>query len=270
MKFQAVLPCAHRVLPRIALLLIPLLTAPLLSAQDAKQPVVEMRDGGVNQVLQSIYIPVLLNAPFTAIVHTEWARPMPGGGNVVTVNQRRVARDSRGRLYEERWLLVPKDSGIESRMNVIQIADPDTHTIYNCLMLEKPIRCVLQDYTATASATYVPATGTTGPLANNAGYQTHEDLGVRYVEGLDCTGSRDVTTWNKGVFGNDRPVVASREFWHSAKIGINLISHVTGPNVGNQNFTVTDVNLAEPDPALFLLPPGSVVDDRRGPSQPER
>jgi hypothetical protein len=236
-------------------------------AQQSQPPVVEMRDGGVNQVLQSIFIPVLLNAPFTAIVHTEWARPMPGGGNVISVNQRRVARDSQGRIYEERWLLVPKDSGIESRMNVIQVADPETHTLYNCWMLENPHRCVLQDYADTASAVYVPATGKTGQLPNNAGYQTHEDLGVRYIEGLDCTGSRDVTTWNKGVFGNDRPVVASREFWHSARIGINLISLVTGPNVGNQSFKVTDVDLAEPDPALFQLPAGSVVVDRRSSSQ---
>jgi hypothetical protein len=249
-------------------LLSPLLLAPPLPAQQAQPPVVEMRDGGTNLLLESIYIPVLLNAPFTAIVHAEWARPMPGGGNVISVNQRRVARDSRGRIYQERWLLVPKDSGIESRMNVIQIADPDTHTHYNCLMLEKPHRCILEDYADTAFAIYVPAHGATGPLANNAGYQTHEDLGVRYVEGLDCTGSRDTATFAKGVFGNDSPVVATREFWHAARIGINLISLVSGPNVGTQSFKVTDVNLAEPDPSLFQLPAGFAVEDRRHSSQP--
>ena len=245
----------------LAVALAPL--SPLLTAQDAQPPIVEMRDGGASLVLQSIYIPVLLNAPFTAIVHTEWARPMPGGGNVIAVNQRRVARDSMGRIYEERWYLVPKDSGVESRMNVIQIADPETHTQYNCWMLERPHRCVLQNYTGSASATYIPATGTTGQLPNNAGYQTHEDLGVRYIEGLDCNGTRDATTFAKGVFGNDRPVVATREFWHSARIGINLISLVSGPQVGTQSFKVTDVNLAEPDPTLFQIPAGFAVEDRR-------
>ena len=135
-------------------------------------------------------------------------------------------------------------------------------------MLEKPHRCVLEDYAGTASAVYVPATGTTGPLPNNAGYRTHEDLGVRYVEGLDCTGTRDTTTWNIGAFGNDRSVVATREFWHSARIGINLISHVSGPHVGSQSFKVTDVNLAEPDPSLFQLPEGFVVVDHRRSAQP--
>jgi hypothetical protein len=68
-------------------------------------------DGGVTETLQSIYIPPLVGAPFSAIVHTEWARPIPSGGSYTAVNQHRVARDGRGRIYEERWLLVPKDSG---------------------------------------------------------------------------------------------------------------------------------------------------------------
>jgi hypothetical protein len=130
-------------------------------------------------------------------------------------------------------------------------------------MFEKPHRCTLLNYAGSASATYVPATGTTGPLANNAGSRVHEDLGVRYIEGLDCTGTRDTTTYVKGVFGNDRPVTATREFWHSARIGINLNSLVSGPDVGTQSFKVTDVNLADPDPALFQLPKGSIVVDRR-------
>ena len=88
--------------------------------QDGGTTHVVMRDGGVNEVLQSIYIPPLLNAPFTATVHTEWTRPMMGGGTYTFVNKRQVARDSHGRIYEERWLLAPKSGNIESKMNVIQ------------------------------------------------------------------------------------------------------------------------------------------------------
>ena len=56
-------------------------------------PAVHNRDGGVSEVLESIYIPPLVNAPFTAIVHTEWTRPIGDGGTWTIVNQRRVARD---------------------------------------------------------------------------------------------------------------------------------------------------------------------------------
>src|SRR5580698_9149911 len=110
-----------------------LLIAPLAAAAGAQAahtqdggagPMAHVRDGGVSEVLQSIYIPPLVNAPFTAIVHTEWTRPLGGGGSYTFVNQRQVARDSHGRIYEERWLLVPKGSQDQSRMDVIQIADP--------------------------------------------------------------------------------------------------------------------------------------------------
>ena len=45
------------------------------AAQQEWSPETQM-DGGVSQVLQSIYIPPLHDAPFTATVHTEWARPL--------------------------------------------------------------------------------------------------------------------------------------------------------------------------------------------------
>ena len=116
------------------------------NAQTAQAPHVQdgggttyTRDGGVSEVLQSIYIPPLLSAPFSAIVHTEWTRPMSGGGNFTFVNQRQVARDSRGRIYEERWVLAPKGSEDQSRMNVIQIADPTRVHSITALLCKRPI-----------------------------------------------------------------------------------------------------------------------------------
>jgi hypothetical protein len=256
------------------LLVIPTLCAALCAAAGAQTAEkhdggatgVVTRDGGVNEVLQSIYIPPLLNAPFTATVHTDWTRPMMGGGTYSSVNKRQVARDSHGRIYEERWLLVPKGGDIESRMNVIQIADPNTHTLYNCFTLQTPHRCDLLQFRETAEMVYKPAIGTTGPLANNMGFRTHEDLGTRTIEGVETNGTRDTTNYNAGVMGSDQPFTAHREFWHSPQLGINLYSEVVDPNVGKQTFTLTDVNLAEPDPKLFELPEGFTVVDNRKPT----
>lgn len=39
-------------------------------------------DGGVTETLQSIYIPPVVRAPFSATVHTEWVREIPGGRNL--------------------------------------------------------------------------------------------------------------------------------------------------------------------------------------------
>ena len=89
-------------------------------------------DGGVRQVLESIFIPPKPSAPFTLTLDTEWTRSLGNGGTYTLVNKRHIARDSAGRVYEERWYLVPKNGKQESTMNYIQIADPSRHTLYNC------------------------------------------------------------------------------------------------------------------------------------------
>lgn len=223
------------------------------------------RDGGVSEVLQSIYIPPLLNAPFSAVVHTEWTRPMAGGGNFTFVNQRQVARDSRGRIYEERWLLAPKGSEDHSRMNVIQIADPNARTLYNCFTLQTPHRCILETFAEAAVKSYKPAVVQSGPLPNNAGTRLHEDLGARTIYGIETLGTRDTSNLNAGIMGSDQPFSTWREFWQAPQIGVNIYSEVVDPSVGKQVFTLTDVNLSEPDPKLFELPEGFEVVDRRKP-----
>jgi len=52
-------------------------------------------DGGVRgDVLESIVISPKTKAPFTLILDTEWARGLSDGGNITTVNKRRIARDA--------------------------------------------------------------------------------------------------------------------------------------------------------------------------------
>ena len=229
-----------------------------------------MHDGGVDQVLQSIYIPPMLKAPFTAIVHTQWIRPLPDGGTFTLVNQRQVARDSAGRIYEERWLLVPKDGQTESRMNVIQIADPSVHTLYNCFTLNTPHRCVLLTFAESAMETYRPAIMVSGALPNGNGFSTHTDLGAETVSGVDTQGARDTVTYNPGAIGNDRQFNRIREFWFAPSLGINLRSEVTDPSFGRQIFTVTDVSTSEPDPKLFEIPEGFAIVDHRKPAAPSQ
>ena len=260
---------------RHATLLLIALSATAASAQTAQTartpdggvtPMANARDGGVSEVLQSIYIPPLVNAPFTATVNTEWTRPLGDGGSYTFVNQRHVARDTRGRIYEERWLLVPKGSEDKSRMNVIQIADPHAHTLYNCYTLRTPHQCTLETFDEPAVTSFKPSVAVSSQLPNNMGSSTHEELGTRSVAGIDTVGTRDTTNYNAGVMGSDAPFTSWREFWQTPQLGVNLSSEVTGPRVGKQVFTLTEVTLAEPDPKLFELPEGYTVVDRRKPA----
>jgi hypothetical protein len=227
------------------------------------------RDGGVSQVLQSIYIPPMVNAPFTAIVHTKWERPIPTGGAITLVNKRSIARDSHGRFLQERWLLVPAGQDGDSRKNLIQIADPEAHTLYNCYVLFEPRhQCVLESFAHDAVTSFRPTTAVTGPLAGGRGYANHEDLGPRTIENVDTVGTRDTITFDVGAAGNDKPFSIVREFWHAPSLGINLISILSDPRIGKQTFTITDVQLGEPDPGLFEIPKGFKVVDARKPEPP--
>jgi hypothetical protein len=228
-----------------------------------------VEDGGAHGgVLESIVIPPKLNAPFTLLLQTEWVRGLPDGGSITTVNQRRIARDTEGRIYMERWYLVPKDGKDKSQMTTIQVSDPSNHTLYNCFMLDPKKQCVLVTYTPSPNAVF-KFQGPTGPLPDGTGEAIHQDLGTQLVAGVETTGTRDTVIYNAGLFGNDRKMTIEREFWYSPKLGFNLLSKRSDPRIGTQTFTATNLILSEPDPKLFDLPDGFTVVDRRQTAPPQ-
>src|SRR6266568_3636791 len=198
----------------------------------------------------------------------EWIRTLSDGGTITFVNKRRIARDAKGRIYQERWALVPKNGKAESMMTAIQIADPNAHTLYNCFPLAQTKHCDLIMYTASSSTDYTVASPATGPLPGDRGFAVHEDLGKQFIAGVETVGTRDATTYNPGLFGNDRKVTIEREFWHSPQLGVNLLSIRSDPRIGKQTFTVRTVILGEPDLSLFELPAGFTVVDRRQSAPP--
>ena len=253
----------------ILLVLLPALAViPVSVSAQEESSLPAPRDGGASEVLQSIYIPPLHDAPFSAIVHTEWVRPMAGGGATTLVNQRRVIRDRDGRLYQERWLLVPKNGKFQSAMNLLQIYDPNQHTGYDCFLLgPQKGHCDLLTYLGLVRKELPKQTG---PLPGNAGFRTHEDLGVRMIEGIETTGTRDITTINAGVMGNDQPMKIVREYWHSNQLGVNLLSILSDPRIGTQTFTLSEIAVTEPDPKYFELPDGFQIVDSRQPEEQQK
>jgi hypothetical protein len=245
--------------------------APGAQEQGAQKPVQQFyaEDGGTRETLESIVIPPKPQAPFSLILQTEWIKTLSDGGTITMVNERRIARDSKGRIYQERWYLVPKNGKEESQMTTIQIADPSAHTQYNCLTLMKSRPCVLLGFTPSTSAAYTFAASSSGVLPGDVGSVIHDNLGKQLVSGVETIGSRDTTIYNPGVFGNDRKMTVEREFWYSTELGINLISKRSDPRFGTQTFTATSLILSEPDPQLFELPKGYTVQDRRQSEPPQ-
>ena len=232
-------------------------------------------DGGGQEILESIFVPYMKNAPFSLMLATEWARSLNNGGTFTVVNNRPIKRDSVGRIYMERWALMPKGSNIPSGKGWIQIADPIAHMLYQCNVPTKV--CELLTLRDTTNLRFSADRGTsqtntavqnrpgskTVPLKDGKGTLTLEDLGATYVQGVACHHYRSTTTLNPGVLGNDLPMSTIREYCHSDDLGINLTSMLDSPQHGRQTFTVTEINTTEPDPSLFQPPEGYRVVDHR-------
>jgi hypothetical protein len=235
-------------------------------AQSQNPGTVVQPDGGGQEVLQSILVPLIPHAPFSLTLTTEWTRPMNNGGSFTVVNSRPIKRDGTGRIYEERWLLAPKGSNIPSTMSWIQIGDPIAHTLYQCNVRQHV--CELLTLRDSTNIRYQPSLFKSGPLENGKGSRTHEDLGHQFFAGIPVHGYRDTTTLNAGVLGNDLPMSIMNEFRYSPELGINLFSVVDNPQMGRQTFTASEISTTEPDPALFQPPHDYQIVDHRKPIPP--
>ena len=235
------------------------LLVPRLLAQ-IPQDALHAPDGNSFTRIVSILIPPLANAPFTATVSLEWTRQTSDGATIILKNQRLVARDSRGRVFEERRRFVPADSAAPSLLFETDYVDPASHAKWVCYPSGKV--CDVYGYSAVVNEATVPV----GPLGDGHRYLRREDMGKGQFEGLETIGTRETTTTNPGTVGNDREVVFTKEFWYSPKLGVNLVVKRMDPTQGTQVFTVSNISLAEPDARLFAVPPDYKLTEQRATS----
>jgi hypothetical protein len=206
-------------------------------------------DGGTHETLQSIDIVSVANAPFSATVATEWTRILPDGSTQTTKNHRIVARDSSGRVFQERRYFTPNGDQQVTPLSELDYQYPNQHQLYICQPSVQV--CTVYRYYPPPTAILPKA----GPLPSGTGSVTREDLGRKTIENLEVLGSRETTTINAGVVGNQRAEPTIKEFWYSPQLQINLVTKRFDPHVsGIQDFEVKNINQGEPDPKLFQIP----------------
>ena len=239
-----------------------LILANSVSLAQAPQQPQRVPDGGTREVLISILIPSLPNAPFTATVNTEWIRQLPDGSTITLKNHRAIARDAAGRIFQERRALVPDDGKAQSGVTQIEISDPVAHELYICMPHGRT--CQVAVFSPPESFPYTPPAK--AHVAQGSTSES-EDLGKQAVGGLETLGTRETTVIPAGTIGNNSPLLSKREFWFSPKLGFNLISKRQDPLSGTQNFEVSDIALGDPDAKLFEVPSGFRVLDLRKPPE---
>jgi TonB family protein len=88
-----------------------------------------------------------------------------------------------------------------------------------------------------------------------------EQLSKQMIEGVECEGTRSVTTLPAGAIGNERPIETVNETWYSPELQMMILSKRSDPRFGESTYRVTNIVRSEPDAALFQIPSDYVIID---------
>jgi hypothetical protein len=89
-----------------------------------------------------------------------------------------------------------------------------------------------------------------------------ENLGKQTIEGIEAEGTRTVTTIPAGEVGNEKPIEILNERWYSNELQMVVLTRHLDPRFGENVYRVVNLNRAEPDAALFVVPADYKVKDR--------
>jgi len=93
-------------------------------------------------------------------------------------------------------------------------------------------------------------------------YSTNtEQLGKQMIEGVECEGTRAITTMPAGAIGNERPIETVNETWYSQELRMMILTKRDDPRFGESTYRVTNISRSEPDAALFQVPSDYTIID---------
>jgi hypothetical protein len=216
---------------------------------------------GVQTHVDGVFVTPVPNVPLTAVAELESTQVLDDGSSVGKKTFNNIARDSQGRIYNERRSMVPATSNATPELISFHIFDPttrlntflnpDTHLAHQTVFQE---RALAQAMTASQGQGSVVA-------VNRAGYQ-EQDLGTESMENVVVHGTRKTRTVSAASSGTGKPVIVADEYWYSDELRLNMLVKHDDPRTGLQTVTITKVDRSEPPAATFEIPADyKIVDD---------
>ncbi len=225
------------------------------------------------------------NQPYTATEKVTHIQKLADGTTITNVTTNIAARDSQGRtmqqhemvggLSKERPIMTTVFDPVEHTMTHwmshsktatrVQMKVPSLHVMTSTASAAQPVRTSPGlSALAPGSASVVATVGAFGPAGdpNLRPEMKHEKLGSRDIAGVYAEGTRTTVTYPIGFQGNDRPIVTVNETWQSPDLKIVLLSTYEDPRSGTQTTEVTNLDRAEPDPAIFAPPQGYEIQEQ--------
>jgi hypothetical protein len=92
-----------------------------------------------------------------------------------------------------------------------------------------------------------------------------ESLGKQTIEGVECEGTRMVTTIPAGEIGNELPIEVVFEKWYSPELQVVVMTKNSDPRFGENTYRLTNINRSEPPHSLFEVPADYTIQEA-GPS----
>lgn len=230
------------------------LVVPSLAQQEGAN--LPPRYPGTSTHVPGVFIPPIAGVPFTATVEVQ-TQVLATDGSVSTrhtINY--IARDSAGRIRNERRVLVPESFRGEPRVLQVHLFDPQT--LVN--IFYDPWTRIATESTFSAMPREAKA-GRPGARV--------EDLGTQNLIGGVATGLRYTVTVPAQASGTGQAIEITDEYWYSEELHLNILVRHHDPRTGLQTVAITHLSREEPPGSLFEIPDGyKVVDVTPPPGAP--
>ena len=209
---------------------------------------------------------VVTGAPFSAVAVSETTQTLSDGNHITRKTQTNVFRDSQGRIRKEITLsgFGPMASSEQPKSFVV-IHDPVAGSTL-----------VLHPDHKTAEKVGKPFGGMKGAMRRAMSDKAElrqeektganvkrEDLGTQTIAGVTAQGTQVTKTIPAGQIGNEKPITIVHEVWYSNDLQTTVMSKHTDPWSGETSYTLTNIQRAEPDAALFAVPSDYTVTQGR-------
>jgi hypothetical protein len=205
-----------------------------------------------------IFVTPVPGAPFSAVAVQEMKQTLRDGSLFQRKTQALIARDSAGRIRNERREVLAANSTREPALLSVHLYDPETQLN---TFLNPFTHLARQQTLSRASNIAPPGNWAQQPKTSFGSNVRLEDLGAGVLDGIEVHGYRRTITLSGDSTGTGKPVALVDEYWYSEELRVNLLSKHSDPRTGNLTMSVTNLNRTEPDPNLFEIPQGYKVVD---------
>ncbi|MGP8260476.1 MAG: hypothetical protein ACLQM6_11065 [Acidobacteriaceae bacterium] len=188
--------------------------------------------------------------PYTAKLKTTHVRTLANGTIVTTIVQAQEWRDADGRARTETLNTMPDGTQVQANF------------------INDPVLCITMSWAAGNPSGiksvlvlhYSQPVAQPAPTTPQAVQRTNpirsESLPPKTIEGLYATGTRYTRSIPAGAEGNDQDITITTEYWKAPSLNIQLHTLIDDPRKGKTTTNTTDIQLVDPDPALFQPPSG--------------